>query len=134
MVTYNRMVSLVSSNKLIPATSYPAILGKTIVELREKIGIDQKTFAQRMGLTPSTWSKIERGISALSIDQLALVGKALGIKPSVIVETADEAADELRRKGVQVTDTRINNEDNTGLVLIGVAAIGLAIAAILSKK
>lgn len=120
--------------KLTPATSYPAILGKTIVEFRDKKGIDQKTLAAKICLTPSTWSKIERGISALTMEQLASVATALDTTPGEIVSTADLAADELKSQGIEVTEKRITNEISSGLVLIGVAAIGFAIAIALSKK
>lgn len=121
------------STTLVPATTYPAVLGKTIVEIRKDKTISQGDLAGAVNVTASTWSKIERGVSALTIEQLVLAAKALDKTPGYIVKAADDAAAQLRLQGIEVREGRIG-DSNTGLVLIGVAAIGLVLATILASK
>ena len=51
--------------------SYPAIVGQVLSNLRKNINVDQSEFAEIIGVTQSTWSRIERGSSAFTIEQLA---------------------------------------------------------------
>lgn len=122
------------STTLKPATTYPAIIGRTIVEMRKEKGLSQGDLSSGVNVTPSTWSKVERGVSALSIEQLALAAQTIGVSPSEITLKADEASRKLQEQGVDVRNERLSDENNTGVILIGVAAIALAITAVLSSR
>src|SRR5689334_4806061 len=106
---------------VVPATSYPAILGAVLVRLREERGLTQAVLAVRMGLAPSTWSRIEGGFSALSIDQLARVAEILGVRVGDIAQRADVAQDAVRKRQVHVVPARLSHDEavNLGLVLMG---------------
>ena len=60
-----------SSGKLRPETTYQAVIGRVIVNFRKQLAVDQALLAGAAGVTQSTWSRIERGESSLSIEQLA---------------------------------------------------------------
>lgn len=115
---------------LVPATSYPALVGAVLVELREHRGLTQADLATQMGLAASTWSRIENGSSALSIDQLALVAKALGVRPGEILQHADRVQDVASERKVRVEPERISSADavTLGLAVLGGAALGTLIA------
>ncbi len=123
-----------SSANLKPATTYPAIVGRILVDLRKRAGIGQDVVAGAMGITQSTLSRVERGESALTVEQLARAAKSLGESAGSILSMADSAVLELDAQGVSVSYERSTLEIDTGLVLIGAAALGALIAAVLSKK
>ena len=123
-----------SSTNLKPATTYPAIVGRILVDLRKRATIGQDVVAGAMGITQSTLSRVERGESALTVEQLARAAKPLGESASSILSMADSAVLELKDQGVNVSYQKSKSEIDTGLVLIGAAALGALIAAILSKK
>jgi transcriptional regulator with XRE-family HTH domain len=116
-----------------PETSYPAIIGRILEHERKEAGYDQAAFAEQMGLTQSAWSRIERGQSGLSIEHLLKISKVLNTKPHKIVESADYAAKQIERKGVVVHPHVLTNSDKVVAVL-GLAALGVMILAILAKK
>ena len=114
-------------------TTYPAIVGQILVELRKERRLEQSDLAGRIGLTQSTWSRIECGESAFSMDQLAKAATRLETTPSEILRRADEAASALREKGVIVSNERKKTAAKVGLALVVGAALGLLIAGVLKK-
>ncbi len=123
-----------SSSQLKPATTYPAIIGKILTDLRKRAEIGQDVVAGAMGITQSTLSRVERGESALTVEQLARAAKSLGETASSILTMADSAVLELNAQGINVSYERSKAEIDAGLVLIGAAALGALIATFLSKK
>jgi transcriptional regulator with XRE-family HTH domain len=114
-------------------TSYPALVGGVLVKQRENRGLDQGSMAKSMGLSQSTWSRIERGESALTIDHLATSARILGIRPGEILTAADKVADKFEEEKVSVNATRKAHNDTDKIALIGAAAIGAIVALILSR-
>jgi transcriptional regulator with XRE-family HTH domain len=84
-----KMASGTKSLKLV--TSYPAIVGAVLTYARECIGLSQKDLSEMVGLSQSTWSRIESGSSALTIDQLFRAARALGTLPGNLLQKADDA-------------------------------------------
>lgn len=123
-----------SSDDLKPATTYPAIVGRILVGLRKDSGIGQDELAESIGITQSTLSRVERGESALTVGQLARAAKRLGEKANSILFTADKAVEELNAQGINVQYDRASSGIDTGLVLIGAAALGALIATMISKR
>ncbi len=123
-----------SSANLKPATTYPAIVGRILVDLRKRAGIGQDVVAGAMGITQSTLSRVERGESALTVEQLARAANSLDLNASAVLAKAESAVLELNAQGIEVSFERSKSEIDAGLVLIGAAALGALIAAILSKK
>ena len=63
-----------------PETTYPAVLGAVLVRKRKEMGLDQVTVAKKVGVSRTTWSRVENGEVALSIDQLPKVAEVLEYK------------------------------------------------------
>lgn len=116
-----------------PETTYPAIVGRLLVAAREALGLDQAQVAREVGVTQPTWSRIERGDSALTVAQLAKAATALKTSPGEIMENADAAAEGLRAEGVTVHDERPAKAIKAGMALIGLAALAFLIARVLKK-
>lgn len=128
-------------------TTSGAVLGAVLVKLRTAKGMKQADLAAAIGLAASTWSRIEKGESGLSIDQLRLVSKALGVKPGLILEMVEASEEEVEKHGVRVDQetsmATISAAVATGAVagtvipVFGAALgglIGAAIADYLSKS
>ena len=81
-------------------TTYGAILGAVIANLRTAKQLKQSDMAAAVGVGPSTWSRLEKGESPLTVDQLRLASTALGESPSKIIDLAEVAVNEMVRKGV----------------------------------
>lgn len=118
-----------------PATTYPAIVGGILAQLRNQQGFHQGQLAEAMGVTQSTLSRIENGQSSLSIERLRLAAHSLNQAPSTILQYADNTESEMNFRGVVVSPVRNNDEFNKTLVLIGALALAAAIGvAMLHKK
>lgn len=116
-----------------PATTYPAIIGGVLARLRNGRGLDQGKMAESVGVGQSTWSRVENGASALTIEQLATAAAVLGARPSEILAMADRSAADLRQRGIVVQLKRQSELTETELVLIGATALTILLAAILGK-
>lgn len=86
-------------------TTSGAILGQILVKLRNEAGLKQNELAEAVGLSPSTWSRIEKGDSGLSIDQLRAAARALGVSSGQILEMLETAEKEVSGRGVDVKPT-----------------------------
>jgi len=117
------------------ATSYPALVGAVLVNLREERRLKQVDLASQVGLAACTWSRIENGASALSIDQLAQVAQALSVRPGEILRHADHASDAACERKVRVQPARISNDDafGLGLAVIGAAALAAFIGGVTAQ-
>lgn len=87
-------------------TTYQAVLGRLIVQKRQEKQIDQGEMARHVGVSRSTWSRIEAGASALTMDQLAKAADKLGLPLGELMLQADDVVRELRRQDVNVLDSR----------------------------
>lgn len=99
---------------LAPSASYAEVIGATLVVTREERGVLQWAVAEAVGVSGSTWSRIERGKSALAVDQLARAAAALGVTPGAVASRADAAARALRGRGVAVVNIRESAEEAMG--------------------
>lgn len=124
-----------STNKLHPETTYRSIVGQVIVNIRKKLGFDQASLANAVGVTQSTWSRIERGESPLTIDQLIKASVHLRIKSSVILSEAEQAMTNLKKQGVIVRlDHTPEKKSTNGIAMIGAAALGALVGAAIAKS
>lgn len=83
-------------------TTSGAIIGQVLILFREANGIKQNDLAAAVKISPSTWSRIEKGEISLSIDQLRAAANALGVTPGVILEKAEEVEHQVKSHGVKV--------------------------------
>ncbi len=113
-------------------TFYGQILGQVIRGRREVLGITLLAMAESVALaTPSGWSRVETGDTAMTVGQLRKAAKKLGMEPAAIVRQADVIASQLEASGIVVHDDK---PKNVGKWLLGGAGIlalvaGAAVAA-----
>ena len=65
--------------------------GKTLIQLRKKIGISQEGLAYESGLARSFVSEIERGIKQPSLSTIFIIADTLEIKASILIKSVEEA-------------------------------------------
>jgi len=114
-------------------TVYSQLVARLVGELRKRHGIDQGAFAERLGVSQSTWSRAENGQVGLSLDQLAGAAQILDTSPSQVLSQADAAAVQLARRGVTVLRGKEAAKDDQTFAYLGAAALGALIAAVLAK-
>jgi len=73
-------------------TTHQAVLGAVIARLRSDSGLKQTDLAEALGITPSAYSRLEKGESAMSTEQLRLLAERLKVSASHILELTDEAS------------------------------------------
>lgn len=115
------------------AAPYPALVGRVLATRRESRGWDQSQLAEAVGVSQSTWSRIENGDSALGIDQLAKAAQALGAKPADILIDADKASEQIERAGIVVTPERAKAAPSGFALLFGAALTALMVKALTEK-
>lgn len=122
-------------------TTYQAILGRLIARKRQERGMDQEEMAQRVGVSRSTWSRIEAGSSALSIDQLAKAANALDVSLGDLMLEVDDLVRELRKQNVEVHESREQVKSASAkaggaaaVAFLGGAVLGGVITALLADR
>ena len=113
-----------------PEATIQSIVGRVIVKIRKGKGTEQGVLATAIGVTQSTWSRIERGESALSVEQLFVAADYLGVNVSKIIGDAEIAIEDLKAQGVQIRTNKVTSEKSgSGAAIIGAAALGALVTA-----
>jgi len=108
-------------------TFYGQIVGQVIRGRREMQGINLLAMAESVALaTPSGWSRVETGDTAMTLSPLQKAAKTLGRAPADIVQQADAVVSQLEASGVLVHDEK---PKNVGKWLLGGAGILALVAA-----
>lgn len=123
-----------SRTTVTPTVTYAYLVGRVIGKLRTDAAMDQGELATAVGISQSTWSKVERGRSALTVEQLARCADAIGIVPSVLLARVEDAVRRAQERGIVVSYTRDPGGLDEGVAILGAAAVGAIIAAALSPK
>lgn len=123
-------------------TTYQSVLGAVINALRTSGGkiITQSDIANCLGVTVSTWSRIERGESALSLEQLLEVALFLNLPLSKLFQNVEEQIENIKKQGISVAVSKdalagenILQLSNSQLINMGFLAakpiIGVGLAA-----
>lgn len=122
-----------SNNLPLNETTYPAIVGRILAAHREERQIEQSDIANQIGVSQSTWSRIERGETALTVEALARAAKVLGVSSSSVLDDADRAKEGLAQMDVKVLMDRPRSGGETALLLLSGAVLGFLIAKALAK-
>ena len=102
------------SNQTTPngTTSFTAVVGAVLASLRKsKANLNQSDMASAIGATVSTWSRIETGETAMTIEQLTLAAEKLDVPPSEVLIAAEKMVLELRSKGIETEAIRVSKKD-----------------------
>lgn len=62
---------------------------KAITEIRKDRGLSQLEVAEKIGLSQNSYSRIERGVTRLSVEKIEQIAKALGVNFDMILTLSD---------------------------------------------
>jgi len=106
---------------------YSVILGGVIEQARKLHGWDhQGRFGEQLNLSPSAYSRIETGNTAISVTQLRQIAAVLGIRGQDLLDRADNMALHLQMQGAQIIHEK---RDNSAAILLGLGLLGAALLA-----
>lgn len=113
-------------------TTYAAVLGQVLAKKREKAQLEQIDIAKRLGISQPSWSRIERGGSVISTEQLNIVAQALRTKAHEILKEVDQTIELLNEREVEVVTVKELKQSKDGVgvgtVLVGAALAGFLLA------
>lgn len=69
--------------------------GRALREAREQAQLTQRQVAERVGLTRTSVTNIERGNQHIALHQLFLLASAVGVEPTALLPSDDAALEEL---------------------------------------
>lgn len=114
-------------------TSYLSVLGLTLRDMRENLGIKQKPIAEALSMTTAGWSKIEKGQSAISAANLNKVSIVFNMSASSILEKVEKSIKELEKDGWIISNDKLEEDDlNKGWSFASAATSTTSIAGILA--
>jgi len=114
-------------------TSYLSVLGLTLRDMRENLGIKQKPVAEALSMTTAGWSKIEKGQSDISAANLNKVAKVFDMSASSILEQVEISIKVLEKDGWIVSNDKLEEDDlNKGWSFASAATSTTSIAGILA--
>jgi transcriptional regulator with XRE-family HTH domain len=110
-------------------TTYPALVGSILAALRKQAapGLTQQQLADAVGVSISTWSRIETGETALTVEQLAMAANKLGTSPGALLGAADIKLIELWAKGIATTWQREEGEAASSMIRLTGASLSRSI-------
>jgi transcriptional regulator with XRE-family HTH domain len=115
-------------------TTYPAIVGKVLADLRVRQGMAQKDMASAVGVTQANWSRIESGQTSVTLEHLRSAAKVLAIPPAQILAIADQTEIEASVQGVAIVEAKSALDLHPGLVLLAGATLGLFVTYAIMKS
>jgi transcriptional regulator with XRE-family HTH domain len=127
----------------IQKVTYSAILGVVLTNLRKQQSIEQGTMAEAMGLSQASYSRLEAGKSAFSIDQMYQAADALNVDTLKVVEEIQKYKRNLEASGIKVEPqirgnttqaTQETNKNNDTVKVLAGAALGAVVMAILASR
>ena len=79
-----------------------AILGQTLAMLRKNKNMTQEDMANAMGISISSWGRIEKGESDMSVIELSTAAEIFGTTPGQILDASKAGENEAELQGVRV--------------------------------
>lgn len=120
--------------QLQPATTYGAVMGSVLAIRRKNLHMEQTQLAEQLGMTQASWSRIESGITPITLDTLSQASAVLRVAPTQILQQADQAVARLSKQGVRVEYGSTKELLKVGVPLIAaIALIALVVAALNAK-
>ena len=112
--------------------TYNGLVGYELAKARKEKGIEQSDLALKTRISQPALSRLEKGKSSITIDQLYVICKGLEVEPENIIQKANRDVNEiLQEKTIDIKTTKEAN-NNTNAILTG-AAIGAILTLLFSR-
>lgn len=83
-------------------TTHTAVFGAVLSLIREQRKIKQGSFAKKIQMSSPSISKIEKGDTPLSYENLIKCSQILNLKTSFLLETCEKVEEALRERGIRI--------------------------------
>ena len=103
--------------------TYENVVCQVLARLRQESGVTQTAFADMIGVSAATWSRIESGESGVSLDHLKRIAMALGLTPARILELADQLIEATAQLRVVASKKEMQSTMSLGGIAAGMASI-----------
>lgn len=122
--------------------SYSAVVSRLLANHRQIKGIEQAEMAARLGITPPSYSRIETGQTALTVDALFSIAAVLGLDVASLMREAQNVISKVRNTpeaNIQMAPLARSNTKGTvegdplGPFVTG-AALGALLGALLASS
>lgn len=116
-------------------TTFSMIVAQLLEDARTKQSLNQGEFLKRAGLSQSSWSRINRGLSHFTLEETRAACVAVGVKLIDVMGDADEASKRLpKEEGIDVLETLKPSKNKSILpTIIASATLGYLIFRLLKK-
>ncbi len=84
------------------ATTSNAVLGHLLALIRRRRHLTQAQVAEALGLAGSTWSRVEKGETPITVEQLRVVADKLDVDAATLLVLARQAEEALKGSGFLV--------------------------------
>lgn len=116
-------------------TTYSMIVAQLLEDYRKQQALNQGDFFTRAGISQSSWSRINRGLSHFTLEEMRAACAVIGIKMQDVIEEADTASTLLpQEEDIQILENLKGSENKSLLpTIIAGAALGFLILRLLKK-
>lgn len=107
-------------------TTYNGIIGAVLRQRRDQMGLEQAQIAQRLGVTQSSYSRIESGKTSLTLVQLSDIAPHFGLSPHGFIARVESLKYDMERQGIKVSpEKELGLGEGVTNILIGAALLTL---------
>ena len=116
-------------------TTYSMIVAQLLENYRKQQELNQGDFFARAGISQSSWSRINRGLSHFTLEEMRAACSVLGVKMRKIIDEADTASTLLpKEEDIQILENLKGSENKSMLpTIIAGAALGYLVLRLLKK-
>ena len=114
-------------------TTYSMIVAQLLNQEREKQGVTQSVFLENAKLSQSSWSRINRGLSYFTLEELRIACNALSLRMPKLLTEADKLTRLLPEKENIIILESVKGSDNKSILptIITGAVLAFLIARLL---
>ena len=111
------------------------IVAQLLDESRKSVNLNQADFFKQAGISQSSWSRINRGLSYFTLEEMRSACGVIGVKMQEVLKDADQASELLPKKeGVEILRNLKGSENKSMLpTIIAGAALGFLIFRLLKR-
>ena len=109
-----------------PTITYGALLGRIIEYRRKQLAVNQDVLAGALGISQSAYSRLEKGQSAMTVQQLRAVAPHVKTTPGQLLTEVEQYAALYQRQGGQIIEDKEESSVGGVLVALGILATILA--------
>ncbi len=116
-------------------TTYSMVIAQLLEDHRKKLDLNQGEFLDSAKITQSSWSRINRGLSHLTLEETRSACFAVGTDMKTVLADAEKVTKLLPEKeGIEILEGMKGSDNKSAIPnIIAGAALGFLVLRLLSK-